>query len=123
MSENSDEEPQTPDTNARGTRKCSKMQMQPKLHSRLNCKHLTRSEEAPTEDSESDFIDDSIREQSDDDQDPIVEFLVEYQEETQKEIQEIQLEEGMPQDTENKNLCKHRQDAETFLVTPTKGMA
>ncbi|MBW0467316.1 hypothetical protein O181_007031 [Austropuccinia psidii MF-1] len=29
----------------------------------------------------------------------------------------------MPQDTANKNLCKHTQDAQTFLVTPTKGMA
>ncbi|MBW0563821.1 hypothetical protein O181_103536 [Austropuccinia psidii MF-1] len=28
----------------------------------------------------------------------------------------------MPQDTENKNLCKHTQDAQTFLVTPAKGM-
>ncbi|MBW0511882.1 hypothetical protein O181_051597 [Austropuccinia psidii MF-1] len=28
----------------------------------------------------------------------------------------------MPQDTENKNLCSHTQDAQTFLVTPTKGM-
>ncbi|MBW0465109.1 hypothetical protein O181_004824 [Austropuccinia psidii MF-1] len=29
----------------------------------------------------------------------------------------------MPQDTSNKSLCKHTQDAKTFLVTPTKGMA
>ncbi|MBW0473211.1 hypothetical protein O181_012926 [Austropuccinia psidii MF-1] len=29
----------------------------------------------------------------------------------------------MPQDTANKTLCKHTQDAQTFLVTPTKGMA
>ncbi|MBW0546120.1 hypothetical protein O181_085835 [Austropuccinia psidii MF-1] len=29
----------------------------------------------------------------------------------------------MPQDTANKNLCKHAQDAQTFLVTPAKGMA
>ncbi|MBW0482352.1 hypothetical protein O181_022067 [Austropuccinia psidii MF-1] len=28
----------------------------------------------------------------------------------------------MPQDTANKNLCKYTQDAQTFLVTPTKGM-
>ncbi|MBW0532914.1 hypothetical protein O181_072629 [Austropuccinia psidii MF-1] len=26
----------------------------------------------------------------------------------------------MPQDTANKNMCKHTQDAQTFLVTPTK---
>ncbi|MBW0475519.1 hypothetical protein O181_015234 [Austropuccinia psidii MF-1] len=63
---------------------------------------------------------DSIREQSDEEQDPREEFLVEYQEETPLEIQDIQLEEGLPQDTANKNLCKHTQDAQTFLVTPTK---
>ncbi|MBW0561692.1 hypothetical protein O181_101407 [Austropuccinia psidii MF-1] len=28
----------------------------------------------------------------------------------------------MPQDTANKNLCKHTHDAQTFLVTPTKGI-
>ncbi|MBW0550799.1 hypothetical protein O181_090514 [Austropuccinia psidii MF-1] len=28
----------------------------------------------------------------------------------------------MPQDTANKNLCKHTHDAQTFLVTPTKVM-
>ncbi|MBW0543930.1 hypothetical protein O181_083645 [Austropuccinia psidii MF-1] len=45
------------------------------------------------------------------------------QEETPLEIQDIQLEADMPQDTSNKNLCKNPQDAQTFLVTPTKGMA
>ncbi|MBW0587451.1 hypothetical protein O181_127166 [Austropuccinia psidii MF-1] len=29
----------------------------------------------------------------------------------------------MPQDTSNKNLCKHTQHAKKFRVTPTKGMA
>ncbi|MBW0474323.1 hypothetical protein O181_014038 [Austropuccinia psidii MF-1] len=29
----------------------------------------------------------------------------------------------MPQDTSNKNLCKHTQNAQTFLVTPTREMA
>ncbi|MBW0551760.1 hypothetical protein O181_091475 [Austropuccinia psidii MF-1] len=66
---------------------------------------------------------DAIREQSDEDQDPREEFLVEYQGETPLELQEIKLEAGMPQDTANKNLCKHTQDAQTFIVTPTKGMA
>ncbi|MBW0523978.1 hypothetical protein O181_063693 [Austropuccinia psidii MF-1] len=47
-------------------------------------------EESPTEDSESDSMGDAIREKSDDDQDPREEFLVEYQEETQIEIQDIQ---------------------------------
>ncbi|MBW0565066.1 hypothetical protein O181_104781 [Austropuccinia psidii MF-1] len=28
----------------------------------------------------------------------------------------------MPQDTANKNLCKHTQDVQAFLVTPTRGM-
>ncbi|MBW0495294.1 hypothetical protein O181_035009 [Austropuccinia psidii MF-1] len=66
---------------------------------------------------------DAIREQSDDYQDPREELHVEYQEETPLQIQDIQLEAGMPQDTANKNLCKHTQDAQTFLVTPTKGIA
>ncbi|MBW0512590.1 hypothetical protein O181_052305 [Austropuccinia psidii MF-1] len=66
---------------------------------------------------------DSIREQSDDDQDPREEFIVGYQEETQIEIQERKLEAGIPQDTAKRNLCEYTQDAQTFLVTPTKGMA
>ncbi|MBW0571923.1 hypothetical protein O181_111638 [Austropuccinia psidii MF-1] len=66
---------------------------------------------------------DAIRDPSDDDQDSREGFLVEYQAETPLEIQDIQLEAGMPQNTANKNLCKHIQDAQTFLVTPTKGMA
>ncbi|MBW0529197.1 hypothetical protein O181_068912 [Austropuccinia psidii MF-1] len=66
---------------------------------------------------------DAIREPSDDDQDPREEFLVEYQEEAPLEIQDIQFEAGMPQDTTNKSFCKHTQDAQKFLVTPTKGMA
>ncbi|MBW0463552.1 hypothetical protein O181_003267 [Austropuccinia psidii MF-1] len=48
-------------------------------------------EESPTEDSESDSMEDAIREQSDEEQDPREEFLVEYQEETSLEIQDIQL--------------------------------
>ncbi|MBW0554703.1 hypothetical protein O181_094418 [Austropuccinia psidii MF-1] len=64
-----------------------------------------------------------IREQSDDDQDPRKEFLVEYQEERTLEIQDIQLKAGMPKGTANKNLCKHTQYAQIFLVTPTKEMA
>ncbi|MBW0532232.1 hypothetical protein O181_071947 [Austropuccinia psidii MF-1] len=80
-------------------------------------------EESPTEDSDSDSMGDAIREQSDDDKDPREELLMEYQEDTPLEIQDIQLEAGMPQDTSNKNFCKHTQDAQTFLVTPTKGVA
>ncbi|MBW0593917.1 hypothetical protein O181_133632 [Austropuccinia psidii MF-1] len=66
---------------------------------------------------------DAIREQSDEEKSPREEFLLDYQEETPLEIQDINLEEGMPQDTANKNLCKQTQDAQTFLVTPTKRMA
>ncbi|MBW0534592.1 hypothetical protein O181_074307 [Austropuccinia psidii MF-1] len=66
-------------------------------------------DESPTEDSSSDSMGNGIREQSDEEQDPREEFLVEYQEETPLEIQDIQLEAGMPQDTSNKNLGKiHR---------------
>ncbi|MBW0479745.1 hypothetical protein O181_019460 [Austropuccinia psidii MF-1] len=80
-------------------------------------------EESPTEEYDSDSIGDAIREKYYEEKDPREEFLWEYQEETILEIQGIQLEAGMPQDTANKNLCKHTQDAQTFVVTPTKGMA
>ncbi|MBW0540323.1 hypothetical protein O181_080038 [Austropuccinia psidii MF-1] len=66
---------------------------------------------------------DAIREQSDEDQDQREGFLVEYQQETPLEIQDIKLEAAMSQDTAKKNLCKHTQYTQTFLVTPTKGMA
>ncbi|MBW0525151.1 hypothetical protein O181_064866 [Austropuccinia psidii MF-1] len=66
---------------------------------------------------------DAIREISDGDEDPIEEFILKYQEETQLEIQDIHLEAGLPQDTSNNKLCKHTQDSQTFLVTPTMGMA
>ncbi|MBW0532446.1 hypothetical protein O181_072161 [Austropuccinia psidii MF-1] len=58
-------------------------------------------EESPMEDSESEFMGDAIREQSDDDLDTREEFLEEYQEETQIKIQDKQLEVGMPQYTAN----------------------
>ncbi|MBW0465384.1 hypothetical protein O181_005099 [Austropuccinia psidii MF-1] len=61
-------------------------------------------EESPTADSESDPMGDAIREQSDEDQDPREEFLVEYQEETQLEIQDIHLEAGIPLETANEKL-------------------
>ncbi|MBW0559883.1 hypothetical protein O181_099598 [Austropuccinia psidii MF-1] len=95
----------------------------PKAKKKVYAIEKVPEEEFPTEDSESDSMGDAIREQSDDEQDPKEEFLVEYQEETPLEIQDIQLEAGMPQDTANKNLCRHTQDAQTSLVTPTKGMA
>ncbi|MBW0504813.1 hypothetical protein O181_044528 [Austropuccinia psidii MF-1] len=52
-------------------------------------------EEAQGEYSESDSMGNAIRAKSDDNQDPIEEFLVEFKEEAQLEIQEIQLEEGL----------------------------
>ncbi|MBW0541197.1 hypothetical protein O181_080912 [Austropuccinia psidii MF-1] len=94
----------------------------PKAKKKVYALEKVPEEESPTKDSESDSMGDAIREQSDDDQDPREEFLVEYQEETPLEIQDIQLEAGMPQETANKNLCKHTENAQTFPVTPTKGM-
>ncbi|MBW0561271.1 hypothetical protein O181_100986 [Austropuccinia psidii MF-1] len=95
----------------------------PKEKKKVHAIEKVPEEESPTEDSESDSMGDAIRKPSDDYQDPREEFLVEYQEETPLEIQDIQLEAGMPQNTSNKNLCKHTQYAQTFLVTPTKGRA
>ncbi|MBW0493873.1 hypothetical protein O181_033588 [Austropuccinia psidii MF-1] len=46
-------------------------------------------EESPIEDSESDSMGDAIRERPDEEQEPREEFLVEYQEETPLEIQDI----------------------------------
>ncbi|MBW0496385.1 hypothetical protein O181_036100 [Austropuccinia psidii MF-1] len=95
----------------------------PKAKKKVYAIEKVPEEESPTEDSESDCMSNAIRKPSDDDQDPREEFLMEYQEETPLEIQDIHLEAGMPQETANKNLCKHIQDAQTFLVTPTRVMA
>ncbi|MBW0474441.1 hypothetical protein O181_014156 [Austropuccinia psidii MF-1] len=95
----------------------------PKENKKVYAIEKVLEEISPTEDSESDSMGDAIREKSYEDQDLREEFLVEYQEETPLEILDIQLEAGMPHDTANKNLCKHTQDAQTFLVTQTKGMA
>ncbi|MBW0483729.1 hypothetical protein O181_023444 [Austropuccinia psidii MF-1] len=94
----------------------------PKAKKKFYAIEKVSEEESPTEDSDSDSMGDSIREQSDDNQDSREEFLVEYQEETPLEFQDIHLEAGMPPDTANKNFFKHTQDAQKFLVTPTKGM-
>ncbi|MBW0475036.1 hypothetical protein O181_014751 [Austropuccinia psidii MF-1] len=73
-------------------------------------------EEKPSiEDSYSDSMGDSMCKPSDDDQDPKEQFLVEYQEETQLGIQDIQLEAGMPQETANKSLWKHTQDGQKYF--------
>ncbi|MBW0549633.1 hypothetical protein O181_089348 [Austropuccinia psidii MF-1] len=88
----------------------------------LKAKKKVYAIEKVPEDSESYSMGDAIREPSDDDQDPREELLEEYQQETPLEIQDTQFEEGMPQDNANKNHCKHTQDAQTFLVTPTRRM-
>ncbi|MBW0557676.1 hypothetical protein O181_097391 [Austropuccinia psidii MF-1] len=77
----------------------------PKAKKKVYAIEKVQEEESPTGDSESDSMGDAIREQSDEDQDPREEFLVEYQEEKPLEIQDIQLEGGIPQDTANRNLC------------------
>ncbi|MBW0542676.1 hypothetical protein O181_082391 [Austropuccinia psidii MF-1] len=76
----------------------------PKEKKRVYAIEKVPEEEYPTEDSDSVSMGDAIRDQSDEVQDPREEFLVEYQEETPLEIQQMQLEAGMPQDTANKNL-------------------
>ncbi|MBW0465289.1 hypothetical protein O181_005004 [Austropuccinia psidii MF-1] len=60
------------------------------------------------EDSESDSMGDAIRENSDYDLSPIQEFLVEYQEETQFKLQDINLEEVLPQETGTNTHRMHR---------------
>ncbi|MBW0483140.1 hypothetical protein O181_022855 [Austropuccinia psidii MF-1] len=94
----------------------------PKAKKKFYAIEQVPEEESKTENSESYSMGDAIRQQSDEDQYPREELLVEYQEETQLKIKDIQLEEGMAQETADKNLCKHTQDSQTFLVTPTKGM-
>ncbi|MBW0475837.1 hypothetical protein O181_015552 [Austropuccinia psidii MF-1] len=70
----------------------------PKEKKKVHAIEKVSEEELPTEDSQSDSMGDAIREDSDDGQDPKEEFLVKYQEETQLEIQDIQMKAGMPQD-------------------------
>ncbi|MBW0565920.1 hypothetical protein O181_105635 [Austropuccinia psidii MF-1] len=65
----------------------------PKAKKKVYAIEKVPEEESTTEDSESDSISNSIREQSDYYQDPKEEFIVEYQEETQLEIQNGQMEE------------------------------
>ncbi|MBW0496173.1 hypothetical protein O181_035888 [Austropuccinia psidii MF-1] len=77
----------------------------PKAKTKVYAIEKVPEEEPPTEDSDSDSMDDAIREQSDDCQDPREEFLVEYQEEAPLEIQDIQLEEGIPQDISKKTCA------------------
>ncbi|MBW0552309.1 hypothetical protein O181_092024 [Austropuccinia psidii MF-1] len=71
----------------------------PKAKKKIYAIEQVPEEESPTDDSESDSMDDAIREQSDDDQNPIEELLVKYQYKKKSQIQDIQLEAGMPKDT------------------------
>ncbi|MBW0482366.1 hypothetical protein O181_022081 [Austropuccinia psidii MF-1] len=83
----------------------------PKAKKKVYAIEKVPEEESPTEDSESDSMGGPSENNL---------MMTKTQEKTQIEIQDIQLEAGMPQDSENKNLCKHTQDAQKFLVTPTK---
>ncbi|MBW0510350.1 hypothetical protein O181_050065 [Austropuccinia psidii MF-1] len=80
----------------------------PKAKKKVYAIEKVPEEAFPTEDFESDSMGDAIIGQSDEEQDPREEFLVEYQEETPLEIQNIQLEAGMPQDTPNKTCANIR---------------
>ncbi|MBW0576822.1 hypothetical protein O181_116537 [Austropuccinia psidii MF-1] len=91
----------------------------PKAKKKVYAIEKVPEEESTTEDSESDSMGDAIRDLSDDDQDPKEEFLVEYQEETPLEIQDIQLEGGMPQDTANKTCANtHKMHKHSWLHQP-----
>ncbi|MBW0523972.1 hypothetical protein O181_063687 [Austropuccinia psidii MF-1] len=79
----------------------------PKAKKKVYAIENVPEEEPPTEDSDSETMGDAIREQSDEEQDPREEYLVEYQEETPLEIQDIQLEAGMPQDRQQKLVQTH----------------
>ncbi|MBW0593670.1 hypothetical protein O181_133385 [Austropuccinia psidii MF-1] len=78
----------------------------PKAKKKVYAIEKVPEEESPTEDSESDSMGDAIRQQWDEERDQRKELLVEYQVETPREIQDIQLEAGMPQDTANKKLVQ-----------------
>ncbi|MBW0580282.1 hypothetical protein O181_119997 [Austropuccinia psidii MF-1] len=58
----------------------------PKAKRKVYANEKVPEEESPTEDSESDSMGDASSKQSDEEQDPKEEFLVEYQEETPLEI-------------------------------------
>ncbi|MBW0520305.1 hypothetical protein O181_060020 [Austropuccinia psidii MF-1] len=80
----------------------------PKAKKKVYAIEKDPEDKSPTEESDSDSMGDAIREKSDEEQDPREEFLVEYQEETPLEIQDIQLEANMPQDTARQLVQTHR---------------
>ncbi|MBW0473890.1 hypothetical protein O181_013605 [Austropuccinia psidii MF-1] len=61
----------------------------PKAKKKVYAIEKVPEEESSAKDSDTDSMGDAIREQSDDDQDPREEFLVEYKEDTPLEIQDI----------------------------------
>ncbi|MBW0565458.1 hypothetical protein O181_105173 [Austropuccinia psidii MF-1] len=66
----------------------------PKARKRVYAIEKVPEEELQKEDSDSDSMGDAIREQSHEEKDPREELLVEYQEESPLEIQDIQFEAG-----------------------------
>ncbi|MBW0514402.1 hypothetical protein O181_054117 [Austropuccinia psidii MF-1] len=95
----------------------------PKTKKKVYAIEKVQEVESPTEGFESDSMGEAIREENVEEKDPREESLVEYQVETPLGIQKKQLEAGIPKYTSNKTLCKNTWDAQTVLITPTKGMA
>ncbi|MBW0568120.1 hypothetical protein O181_107835 [Austropuccinia psidii MF-1] len=95
----------------------------PKEQKKVYAIEKVPEEESPTEDSESNSMGYAIREQSDDNQDPREELPggIPRGNPTRNPRHTV----GSRHATGDchKNLCKHTQDAQTFLVTPTEGMA
>ncbi|MBW0481702.1 hypothetical protein O181_021417 [Austropuccinia psidii MF-1] len=101
----------------------------PKAKEKVYAIERVPEEESPTKDAVSGSIRDAIREKSDEEQDTREEFLVEYQEDTPLEIQDIQLEAGMPLPTKpfanthkmGKNSCSHQpREWHKYMEQPQK---
>ncbi|MBW0564967.1 hypothetical protein O181_104682 [Austropuccinia psidii MF-1] len=76
----------------------------PKETKKIYAIEKAQEEETQGENCESDSMGVDIRYNSEDEKYPIEEFLVEYQEETEQELQEIQFEVGQLQETESR-IC------------------
>ncbi|MBW0462908.1 hypothetical protein O181_002623 [Austropuccinia psidii MF-1] len=72
--------------------------------------------------SDFDSMRNSLRESSQIEYEHIAEYIVESNEENSLEIQETELDSGIPQVTKDKELCKHTKHAQKFLVTPNNRM-
>ncbi|MBW0466768.1 hypothetical protein O181_006483 [Austropuccinia psidii MF-1] len=91
----------------------------PKAKKKVYAIQKVPEEGSPTEDSDSEAMGDSIREPSDDDQDPREEFLVEYQEEILREIKDIQLESGCHRTLPTKPCANiHKMHKHSWLHQP-----